>query len=112
MLVLNSKSTAEAMVVAALLLSACGLQKDPCNDGLMFSDGNCHSEGESGYRNLVWMDSATGRSVHLDTASHVYEASRYLADGSTSQSRSGFFLDSVADANGCRRAVTARDTGA
>lgn len=98
-------------ILAALLCSACGMQKDPCDDGRMFSDGNCHTEGESGYRNLVWVDSATGRSMRLDMASRVGEPSRYQNDGSISESRSGFFLDSAADANGCRRAVTARDTG-
>jgi hypothetical protein len=86
------------------------MQKDPCDDGRMFSDGNCHGEGESGYRNLVWVDSATGRSVPLDTASYVGEAARYQNDGSISETRLGFFLDSTADENGCRRAVTARDS--
>jgi hypothetical protein len=98
-------------ILAALLCSACGTQKDPCDNGGMLSDWNCHNEGESGYRNLVWVDSTTGRSVRLDTASHVAEPSRYQNDGSISESRSGFFLDSAANANGCRRAVTARDTG-
>jgi hypothetical protein len=77
----------------------------------MFSDGNCHSEGESVYRNLVWVDSASGRSVRLDTAGYIRESSYYLNDGSISESRGGFFLDSVANENGCRRAVTAQDSG-
>lgn len=108
---IRMRATKFSALLAALLLSACGTKKGPCDDGTMFGDGNCRTEGESLYRNLVWVDSTTGRSVILDTAGHVVEPSRYQDDGSVSKSRFGFFLDSAANADGCRRAVTARTGG-
>jgi hypothetical protein len=60
---------------------------------------------DKGYRDLIWIDSA-GAAHALDTAGFVAEPARAREDGSSTESRSGFFLDPAIRPDGCRLAIT------
>jgi hypothetical protein len=90
------------------LLAGCGDHGDPCVSGRFFDDGPCNYWTEQGYRDLVWIDSA-GLAHTLDTSGYVTVMAGSQTNGSASESRSGFFLDSAGRSDGCRLAITYSD---